>query len=316
METKVNYVAVGIFVLILGAMLVAAVLWLSVGLGQRNKTKLYLSIVNESVAGLNLDALVKYQGVNVGKVDEISLDKMNPQEVRLLFAINEGTIIKNDTQAVIETQGLTGIAYVELSGGSASAPILGTLAGQAYPQIISKPSLSARLENVLSTALANLDHTTANINALLSDENRQQFGNILKDTSIIMATVAEQKANLRNSIRNAAITSDHTAQASQQLEPMMLQISTSANAITNMADKLALAGGSTQRAVDELGGSARQIRIDTLPELQQMMMELKNLATSLNRLVEQTQRDPSSLVWGRKALPPDPGENQPAAAKP
>jgi len=60
----------------------------------------------------------------VGKVQNIKLDPENPQQVQLLFAIEHGTPIKQDTLAVLKSQGLTGIAYVELSGGAPSAPPL------------------------------------------------------------------------------------------------------------------------------------------------------------------------------------------------
>ena len=114
-----NYSVVGAFVLILGALLIAGVLWLASGGALQKSYNQYLAIADESVAGLNLNAPVKYNGVDVGKVRKIWLDPVNPQRVILLFAIERGTPIKEDTIAVLKTQGLTGIAYVELSGGAA-----------------------------------------------------------------------------------------------------------------------------------------------------------------------------------------------------
>ena len=129
------------------------------------------------MAGLNLNAPVKYNGVDVGKVREIGLDPGNPERVNLLFAIERGTPIKVDTIAVLKTQGLTGIAYVEFSGGAPGAPPLRIIAGNKYPVIRTKPSLSARLENMLTKVLAKLDSTSNNINAVLSEENRAAFKN-------------------------------------------------------------------------------------------------------------------------------------------
>jgi len=308
METKVNLVLVGLFVLILGTLFVAVVLWLSVGLGHHEKPKLYLSVMNESVAGLNLDAPVKYQGVNVGKVQAITLNRLDPQQVLLIFAMIPDTVIKSDTYAVLATQGLTGIAYVELSGGSPAAPLLVAKLGALYPQIPSKPSLSTRLENVLSTAMANLDHTTANINAMLNDENRQALRTILKDTSALMASLASQKTNISRGINKAAITMDNTAQASVKLDPLIARMSASAEAITAMADKLAEASADAQKTAQEVGGGVHQVRVDTLPQLQKMMQEITELSSTLTMLAEQMKQDPASLLRGRKAPPPGPGE--------
>ncbi len=102
-----NYAIVGAFVLGLGAVLVAGVLWLASGGAFGTKYDLYLAIEDESVAGLNVNAPVKYKGVDVGKVRSIRLDPVNPERVNLIFAIERGTPIKEDTLAVLKTQGLT-----------------------------------------------------------------------------------------------------------------------------------------------------------------------------------------------------------------
>ena len=134
MEDKVNYTAVGAFVLVLGAALIAAVLWLSAGIAGKKHYGTYQSIIRESVSGLSLDAPVKYLGVNVGKVSEIAIDPSNSSQVRLRFRIETGTPIKEDTEAVLKTQGLTGIAFVELTGGTASAKALAAATDDDIPR--------------------------------------------------------------------------------------------------------------------------------------------------------------------------------------
>ena len=144
--------------LILGAMLIAGILWIASGGINQKKYDTYLAIENESVAGLSINALVKYNGVDVGRVSNISLDPKNPQRVRLELAIIYGTMIKKDTLATLKTQGLTGIAYVELSGGNTNSPLLVASESAPYPEIKTIPSLSTRLENLLSTVAAKFGH--------------------------------------------------------------------------------------------------------------------------------------------------------------
>ena len=103
MESKVNYAVVGIFVVVLGTAFVATVLWLASGGGFQKSYDYYLALVDESVSGLNVNAPVKYRGVDVGKVRAIELDPEKPEQVRLTFAIEEGTPIKEDTEAVLKT---------------------------------------------------------------------------------------------------------------------------------------------------------------------------------------------------------------------
>lgn len=311
MDDKVNYTLVGGFVLVLGAALVAAVLWLSAGIGGQKHYLPYQSVIEESVAGLDVGAPVKYLGVDVGKVREIRLDPKNPDHVLLQLLIERGTPIRRDTVAVLKTQGLTGIAYVELSGGSAaSAPRLAT-DDDPVPTIPSKPSLSTRLENVFTTVLASLERTSGSLNALLDDGNRAALKKILADTAELTQALAAQKGALTAGIANAARTAANTARASEQLTPVIAQISGSAAAVEKMADEAARAAASAGRTVDTIGSSAQQINSETLPELQRLLAEMNTLAASLRRLTEQTERDPSSLLLGKRSLTPGPGEKAP-----
>lgn len=303
-----NYPVVGAFVLVLGAVLIAVVLWLASGGALQKKYDLYLAIEDESVAGLNLNAPVKYNGVDVGQVREIQLDPLNPQRVNLLFAIERGTPIKEDTIAVLKTQGLTGIAYVELSGGAIDSPTLRATAASRYPVIRTKPSLSARLENVLTTVLAKLDSTSSNINAILSDENRLAFKSALADIAVVARTIAARKETLDAGITHAGRTLENSALASAQIGPVMDRIGRSADAVEKMGTEVARTSLSAGKTVDAVGADVKRFSVETLPELERLLGELSVLTTSLRRLSEQTQRDPRGLIFGRKPVPEGPGE--------
>ncbi len=309
MDSKVNYAAVGVFVLALSAVLVVAILWLAVGAGGKKHYDLYMAIVNESVAGLNVDAPVKYLGVDIGKVRTIQLNPSDPQEVQLIFAIEQGTPIKVDTEAVLKTQGLTGIAYVELRGGAPSSLPLVAAPGQQYPVIRTRPSLSARLENVLTTVLANLDRTAANINALFDDENRGEVKRILANTSLVLDTIASQKTEIASLIANAAKTADQTARTAAHIDPMLAHISKSADALEKMANETSIAATSTKKTAQEVGTGVRQFTGETLPEIERLLGELNVLSASLRRLSDQTDHNPSSLLRGLQPVPLGPGEN-------
>lgn len=310
-----NYPIVGLFVLVLGAVLIAGVLWLASGGAFQKKYDLYLAIEDESVAGLNLNAPVKYNGVDVGKVRDIKLDPGNPERVNLLFAIEHGTPIKEDTVAVLKTQGLTGIAYVELSGGTRDAPLLRATAGSGYPIIRTKPSLAARLENVLTSVLAKLDSTSNNINAILSDDNRAAFKSALADIATVARTVAARKDTLDAGIASAARTFENTSRLSTQAGPVLDRVGRGADAIEKMGDEVARTSTTAGKTVNSIGADVKRFTAETLPELERLLGELSVLATSLRRLSEQTERDPRGILFGRKAVPEGPGEPATGAAK-
>ena len=304
-----NYALVGGFVLVLGAALIAGVLWLASGGAFQKKYDLYLAIMDESVSGLNMNAPVKYNGVEVGKVRGIQLDAANPDRVRLKFAIERGTPIKEDTVAVLKTQGLTGIAYVELAGGTRESPLLVATREEEYPVIRTKPSLSARLENVLTTVLAKLDRTTSNIDAILSDENRLAFSSALADIAVVTRTFAARKDTIDAGITNAARTFDNSARVAAQLGPVIDRVGRGADAVEKMGVETAAASQSASKTITAVGTDVKRITAETLPELDRLLGELNVLSASLRRLSAQTERSPNSLVFGRSPVPDGPGES-------
>ncbi|MBH0196177.1 MAG: ATP-dependent zinc metalloprotease FtsH [Nitrospira sp.] len=139
MEPKVNYILVGSFIAILGAAVLIGLLWLG-KTDYRGIYDRYEAYFRESVAGLSVDSTVKYRGVDVGRVKSITLNPDNPEEVKLTLDIASGTPVKTDTIAVLQTQGLTGLATINLMGGSREAPRLEVSEGQVYPVIKTGPS--------------------------------------------------------------------------------------------------------------------------------------------------------------------------------
>jgi phospholipid/cholesterol/gamma-HCH transport system substrate-binding protein len=300
-------------IVLLGA-LIGVGLWLASGGTLQKKYDLYVAVENESVSGLNINAPVKYNGVDVGKVRNIRLDKLNPELVHLLFAIERGTPIKVDTVATLKVQGLTGIAYVELSGGALAAPALLATAGSVYPVIQTRPSLSARLENVLATVLSKLDSTVRNVDAILSVENQTSFRNALTDVATVARTLAARKQSIDAGITSAEKGLDSMAkistQISPQVGPILERVSKSVAAIEAMSIELGRTSASATRTVDSVGDDVKRFSAETLPELSRLLNDLTTLSNSMRRLSDQTERDPRSLIFGRKEVPLGPGEVQ------
>ena len=308
MDDKVNYALVGAFVLLLGTALVAGVLWLAAGLGGKQAMDVYQAVIQESVAGLNVDAPVKYLGVDVGKVSRIRIDAQNSQQVRLHFLIERGTPIKQDSVAVLKTQGLTGIAYVELSGGSAGSLPLVPRADGVAPTIPFKLSLGARLENVLTNVLANVDRVSNNLNAVFDADNRLALKSALADVAALAHTLAGQQGLLKTGLADAARTARLAAGAAEQVGPTLDRIAVGAQAVQQMAEVAGQASARAGRAADAAASSVQQLGSETLPEMARLMAELNRLAASMRHLSEQTTANPNSLLMGSPEPHPGPGE--------
>ncbi|MGE3979537.1 MAG: MlaD family protein [Nitrospira sp.] len=320
MEPKVNYVLVGLFVALLGVAILAGILWLG-RTDYRGSYDRYVAHMQESVAGLSVNSTVKYRGVDVGRVKDIALKPDNPEEVLLTMDILRGTPIKTDTLAVLETQGLTGLATINLMGGSKEAPPLEIMEGQDYPVIRTGPSLFIRLDKAISgllseqpltKLLADMDLAAKGVVDILDEENRITLKRTLKDLSDVAQTIAAHKTQIEQSLNGAARSSDNlvklTTSLNTEVPTLLAGINKSVTALGTTTDELARTSKTVGAVVNEARPELQQFTRRTLPEVGLLVTELRQLTNSLTRVARELEREPSSLVFGRKTLPRGPGE--------
>ena len=320
MEPKVNYALVGLFLALLSGALLAGVLWLS-KTDYRGVYDRYYTYMDESVSGLSTDSSVKYRGVDVGRVKEIILNPENPEQVRLALDLLRGTPVKEDTVAVLETQGLTGISTVNLGGGSRAAPVLRTKPGETYPVIKSQPSFYTQLSDAISRLTAdqqlpklldNLNSLTQDARGLVDSQSRAEIKRILADLSAITRTVATHRSELADSITKGNAALDRFAAVGKQLDerlPEVLeQTAASVRALRETTREVARASASLGATLDGSRADIAQFTGQTLPESGLLVAELRHLTATLQRLASDLERQPSQLIFGRAAPVRGPGE--------
>ncbi len=320
MEPKVNYILVGSFVAFLGAAVLVGILWLG-KTDYRGSYDRYEAYMRESVAGLSVDSTVKYRGVDVGRVKSITLRPDNPEEVLLTLDIVRGTPVKTDTIAKLETQGLTGLATINLTGGSRDALSLQAQTGQAYPVIKTGPSLFFRLDEAVSRLLSeeglaqllvDLDSAAKGAAKVLDEDNRILLKRTIKDLSDVAQTVATHKTQIEQSLNGAARSADNlvklTASLNEQVPTLLAGLNKSVAALGTATDELARTSKTVGTVVNEARPELQQFTRRTLPEAGQLVTELRQLTGTLNRVARELEREPSSLVFGRKTPSRGPGE--------
>src|SRR3954468_9414682 len=137
METRAHHVIIGAFAIGVFALAMAFVLWLSKSRIDQ-EFALYDIIFNEAVTGLSKGGLVQYNGIKVGEVVQLTLAKDDPRKVIARIRLDADTPIKQDTRAKLGLQGVTGVAFIQLSGGAPSSPPLKPTQDNPVPVIPSE----------------------------------------------------------------------------------------------------------------------------------------------------------------------------------
>lgn len=186
METNVNYTLAGIFVIALLSFMIYGVIWLSAGISSDTYTY-YQVNMKESVTGLTTDSPVKFNGVDVGTVDSMIIDKDNPQLVVLYLKVKHDTPVTVATRAQLGMNALTGVAYIILIDKGTNKRPLVARNDQAYPVINTTPSIIVKLDLTLNQINESFRDVSNSIKALLSPENIALFHrflvNVIKKTS-------------------------------------------------------------------------------------------------------------------------------------
>ena len=300
MEPRVHYVIVGIFVLLLGSAAVALSLWLAFGhIGY--ETRSYRVYMTDSVSGLFLDAPVKYRGVQIGRVRDMGLDPERLDRVRLTLDIDASVPIKEDTIATLVFQGVTGIASIDLSGGSRESPLLQAEPGERYPVIQSGPSLMTRLDAAATELMENLNRVARDLSGLLNSDTRDRMDQILEHVALLTATLAEKRPALGEGIESFAA-------AGEQLPALLQRVESTLASLEALAEDLRLASRDVQAQLRAGSDSLQVLGGRTLPEVDALLAEMRQLTAGFQRLSDRLEEDPRVLLFGPRLDAPGPGE--------
>ena len=288
METRANYVAVGAFVLACVIGLVVTILWLA-GTQYSQEYAYYQTFFKGPVTGLGKGTITRYNGIEVGRITDLAFDPNDPQSVVVTLQVQPGLNIREDSVASIESQGLTGATYVEISGGTKNSPILEAKPGQRYPVIRAKQSTLQQLEQSAPEVVAKLNVAASRLNDLLSDNNRRTVTHILESLDQTTSTIAKRSGDIDATLKNANLAIANLRDASVDLKPILADADVTMKKYGKVADD-----------------ADAFINGDGLAQLSDLIGESKRLVANLNKLSEQLNRDPSKLLFGdrRKGYEP------------
>lgn len=286
MESKVNYTVVGLVVLILAAGLLAAGLWLSIGF-DRKSYDFYTIYVGEAVSGLSDDSVVKFNGVRVGLVDKIELNEFDPQQVKILIKIEEGTPITTSTHATLINQGITGTTYLGLSASTPTLLPLQKTPGEPYPVIPYKPSFLSELET-------NIHEVSVGIKRVFDKENARSIKKTLANLQQVTDVMAKNNKNLHKTFA--------------ELPKLINDLKTAVGKFGSMSERMTVAGNQVTTTMKSGKNTIDKISQQTLPPMVLLLNRMDSIAANLEKVSAQMRQNPAVVIRGTATPKPGPGE--------
>jgi phospholipid/cholesterol/gamma-HCH transport system substrate-binding protein len=300
MERDAKYAAVAAFALLAIAAAVAFVWWYS-GRGDRRDYESYEIYFNGSVSGLARASPVRYLGVEVGRVQSLSVDKHNPGRVKVVAQIDTSAPITGETRARLGLLGLTGLLYIDLQldeqAGSANQPLQ---QGEQYPVIVSrKGDIEAFIEK-LPDVVTRVGGVLTRVDRLLADDNLASVNAALAN----LRTASNDLPEITRQLRALAVDLRATAAASKTLAESLQQTSdrsqpnlqaTLASARAT-AEKLSKTADSLDRIVSGNQATLTQFAGNGVAELQQLVIDARDASTEVRSLARELRDNPSSLL--------------------
>ncbi|MBR0565277.1 MCE family protein [Azoarcus sp. L1K30] len=306
MENRAHAIATGLFALFLGSILVVCLWWFS---DEREQTRDYLLVSNGSVNGLNVQARVRYRGISAGSVTDIGIDPTNPRQILVRIRIRADLPVTTRTRASLGTQGVTGLAYVQLDeSGDGGEPFASN--GDELPRIALEAALMDQIADNALAAAMRFKQVADRVATLFNDENALRLS-----TSIarLEAAVSGIDATFRDAPKTLAairmvFSDENLATLSTTLKNLERTSAVAEPTIVEMRNLLAQAAEMSAR-IDRTAGAAGDTLIDgTLPHLNELLQDLTLTSRRLGRLIEEVETTPQILLTGPAARLPGPGE--------
>jgi len=313
---KINYLLVGLFVVLFSAMAFYLAFWLAKeDFANRNSNE-YIIYFNESVDGLHTDATVKVNGVDVGRVKVIAIDKNNPYRVIVNVTIDKNIPITKDMYAVLQGQGLTGLRYINIIGGKSKEYIVAN----------SKESIIPSKKSYLSILKDKAPQLLDKANSILNEKNLKNIDLLLENTATLTKkaialedniykllgesnkskhfTVSEFISSLRDvnstllEYKKLARDGQKTFKVVNSKLPLLL------NSVNKSAKSLKVTANMIQRSIKRGDYNLKRILSPAVIDINILSNRYQELADEIEALVQ----NPTAKLLNGKTLQKGPGE--------
>ena len=311
MENRAYALAAGLFTLFLVVALVATAIWFR---GESIAQDAYVLHTRGNVTGLNIQAPVRFRGVEVGKVQSIRFDSDDPRIILVDIAIRSGTPLTRSVYGQLAAQGVTGLSYVQLNDDGKSSQMRDP-SDPAQARIELRPSFFEKISESGEQLVLRIAAVTQQLEQWLSDDNRRSTMQTLAALEAAARQVGSLSESAQPGVKAVPQLAKQAGETLKRADVMLMELKELAvllgkrsEALERVATSAEQIGAAVQEAsVAGVSLSAAASR-ETIPRLNTLLDEIARSSRSLERLLEDLSANPSSIVFGRAPIAPGPGE--------
>lgn len=323
MDTKREEAFVGLFVVIIAALLVVTIFLLS---GKVNGNDVAYRAYFKNAGGIGPGAEVRYAGgPPVGRVTKVQSDPQDPTRMEIDFAIDPKVPVKTDSVAEITSTSPLGDNFLGIDPGSRAAPPAprdSTLKSIDYTSLDDIKAMIASMGPRANVLLDNLnDRVTAlkvtmdRVNDLMNDENR---ANVNASLANLRGMLEENRPAIRETLKNVDAASEKigplmddfkktSAQANEALAHIDAMIGEDRPDIRASVVSLRQSLASAASLTDQLD---RTMTANS-ENLDEIIDNLRSVTANLNEFTETIKTRPYTLIRASGLKPRVPGQAPP-----
>lgn len=300
MERNANYFLVGLISTLLLIGLIVFFVWLG-GTKWRRDYDLYDVVFQGPVHGVATGGEVDFNGIKVGTVDRLRLDPKNAQLVVARIRVTPDVPIRQDSVAILEPQGITGVNYIQISAGTSTKPLLrDTVPEGVVPRLLGRRDVLSDLLSNGSAIAQRTIQTLDQLNKLFDDKNVKSISAVLKDVQAITAEAREHKAV----IADAQKLLEDSDTAVNQIGTLAHSTNTLLNGqgkttftkLDSALDNMKAATETLRNILDKLEGPTVGFAQTGLPQLSGAILSLQSAAEHLDRVLSEVESNPRGLI--------------------
>ncbi len=273
MERGVNYIFIGACFVLSLVGFVVFIFWFSDSGIFKDEVAIYKSYTKRPL-NIKVDSLIKYKGINVGRVKSIGFRNSDFEEIEIIMEVRKDLPVRKNSTIRVEQNGILGSSFLALIQNEKTDEIISD--SESAILMIRSDSMSQIMDAIPGIA-GKVDYLLDSANEVLSEENARHIAGIL-------ATINDATKNINILAQNL---NKNTADIERIIENL--------GKITQNTEKItALVNAKIANGEYDIKGTITP----TLIAIENAMSEFETFAKNASALMQNLQTDPYNTIFG------------------